>query len=256
MGSQSLRRRVDRKDETPARTATMSAVARVVQVRGAGRSMRATSRQGEVTTASIEARRRWARATWFAVATTSWSPFTLVNKLLPAGSSVRGLVLTLIPLAGVRGDKSPNEKPAATRRSTSRSSGTARNMAGHFRHGRCWHQLPTSFDPCSCVAGASDQCTVPRRGYVTLSDPVCHNGGLTGLMWTSGFWLDCTARPSCTLQFSATTSSSLGFSIQGNRLQGLSSSADVLGFLAPCSHTHRVRCRALQTLLGYSRSVW
>jgi hypothetical protein len=39
---------------------------------------------------------------WFGVATyLAWSPLTTINKLLPAGSMVRGVILTLIPLVGV-----------------------------------------------------------------------------------------------------------------------------------------------------------
>jgi O-Antigen ligase len=52
--------------------------------------------------AAEETRRLWARATWFGIATYfAWSPITTVNRLLPAGSTTRGLVLTVVPLIGV-----------------------------------------------------------------------------------------------------------------------------------------------------------
>lgn len=51
---------------------------------------------------SIEARRRWGTATWFGIATYfAWSPFKPVNHFLSAGSTTRGMVLTIIPLLGV-----------------------------------------------------------------------------------------------------------------------------------------------------------
>src|SRR5579863_10330544 len=51
---------------------------------------------------TLEAKRRWATAAWFGIATyQAWSPLTAINKLLPAGSTIRGLALTIIPLAGV-----------------------------------------------------------------------------------------------------------------------------------------------------------
>jgi hypothetical protein len=62
----------------------------------------ATPQAEPVNQAMLEAKRRWAIAAWFGVATyLAWSPLTVVNKLLPAGSSTRGVVLTLVPLVGV-----------------------------------------------------------------------------------------------------------------------------------------------------------
>lgn len=56
----------------------------------------------EVSKAAIETKRRWSRAAWIAAVTyVAWSPMTFVTKALPAGSTTRGVVLTLIPLMGV-----------------------------------------------------------------------------------------------------------------------------------------------------------
>jgi O-Antigen ligase len=69
--------------------------------RSASKRSRVETGRVRVKGAAEETRRRWARATWFGTATyVAWSPFTTVNKLLPAGTTTRGVVLTLIPLVG------------------------------------------------------------------------------------------------------------------------------------------------------------
>ena len=51
---------------------------------------------------AVETKRVWARATWFGIATYfAWSPIMQINRLLPNGSTTRGIVLTAIPLVGV-----------------------------------------------------------------------------------------------------------------------------------------------------------
>ena len=65
------------------------------------RAVRVIRRTREASDVATEARRRWGRATWFGVVTyVAWSPLTTVNKLLPAGSTTRGVVLTIIPVIG------------------------------------------------------------------------------------------------------------------------------------------------------------
>jgi hypothetical protein len=61
-----------------------------------------TSRKTEVSEDALKARLRWRTATWFGVVTfLAWSPVTTINRVLPAGSTIRGIALTVIPLVGV-----------------------------------------------------------------------------------------------------------------------------------------------------------
>jgi O-antigen/teichoic acid export membrane protein len=201
---------------------------------GAARRPRVTTVGAEVNEVAVGARRRWRTATWFGVATfLAWSPLTTVNKLLPAGSTTRGVVLTLIPLIGVL---AVLRLPSAQRRkpidalvgmlallvvwqaiSVERTAGTSTLL----------HVIP-SVALLVLAAAARGQIT----GMSAKDIRYAVTGVLPGLC--SLLILGWIAQYANLVPVLSTTASSLhlGFSVHGYRLQGLASGADPLGFLA------------------------
>ncbi len=181
---------------------------------------------------AIEARRRWGRATWFGVITyVAWSPFTTVNKLLPAGSTTRGVVLTIIPLIGAI---AVMRLPTSGQRklvdvvvallvilvvwqaiSVERGAGTAYLV----------HVIP-GLALLLLAASARSQVTEMsltdiRFAATGVLPPVCC---LLLLGWIAQF--------AHLVPVPSSAGSAIAFSIGGYRLQGLSSAADPLGFVA------------------------
>jgi O-Antigen ligase len=178
-----------------------------------------------------ETRRRWGRAVWFGIATYfAWSPFKPINDLLPAGSAVRGAVLTLIPLIGVA---AVLKLPTPGRRtrvdllvvllsalviwqavSVERTAG-----AGYLSH---------------VIPGvALLTLAVAARGPVTrmsLSDIRLAMGGV--LPPLCGFLILGWVAQYAHLVTSTALDSTIGFSIHGVRLQGLTTQPNNFGFLA------------------------
>ena len=198
------------------------------------RAVRVIRRTREASDVATEARRRWGRATWFGVVTyVAWSPLTTVNKLLPAGSTTRGVVLTIIPVIGAvavvrlptRGQRKLIDVVVGLLAilvvwqaiSVERSVGTAYLL----------HVIPSV---------ALLLLAVSARGQVTemsLTDirfaatgvlpPVCC---LLLLGWIAQF-----AHLVPVVPYNS-AESAIAFSIHGYRLQGLSAAADPLGFVA------------------------
>ena len=178
-----------------------------------------------------EARRRWGRAVWFGIATYfAWSPFKPINDLLPNGSAVRGAALTLIPLIGV---VAVLRLPSPERRarvdllvvllaalviwqtvSVERTAG-----AGYLTH---------------VIPGvALLTLAVVTRGTVSemsLSDIRFAVGGV--LPPLCGFLILGWVAQYAHLVASTALGSTIGFSINGLRLQGLTTQPNNFGFLA------------------------
>ena len=188
----------------------------------------------KVNEAAAGARRRWRRATWFGVATfLAWSPVTTVKKLLPAGSTTRGVVLTLIPLIGVL---AVLRLPYAGRRkpidllvgllallvvwqaiSVERTAGTSTLL----------HVIPAA--ALLVLAGAA-------RRQVTGMSATDIRYAVTGVLpgLCTLLILGWIVQYAHLVPVQSTTASSLhlSFSVHGYRLQGLASGPDPLGFLA------------------------
>ena len=188
----------------------------------------------KVSEAATRTRRRWSRATWFGVATfLAWSPVTTVNRLLPAGSTTRGVVLTLIPLIGVLavlrlpsgGRRKPLDLLAGLLAllvvwqaiSVERTAGTSTLL----------HVIPAA--ALLVLAGAA-------RGQVTEMSLTDIRYAVTGVLPGLCFllilgWIVQYAHL-VPVQSTSASSLHLSFSVHGYRLQGLASGSDPLGFLA------------------------
>lgn len=180
---------------------------------------------------SIEARRRWGRATWFGIATYfAWSPFKWVNHYLSAGSTTRGIVLTVIPLLGVLAVLRLPHKRRARRidllvmllvalvgwQAISVETSAGLNYLSHVVPGVALLGL-----------------AVVARGRVDGMSKSDVRFALTGVLpalcsflvlgWIAQF---------AHLVPSAAMQSAVGFSVHGYRLQGLTTQPNNLGFLA------------------------
>jgi O-Antigen ligase len=178
-----------------------------------------------------EARRRWGRAVWFGIATYfAWSPFKPINDLLPAGSAVRGAILTLIPLIGV---VAVLRLPTPERRarvdllvvllaalviwqavSVERTAGTS----------YLTHVIPGAALLLLAVATrgpVSEMSLTDIRFAVSgVLPPLC---GFLLLGWIAQY---------AHLVASTALDSTIGFSVNGLRLQGLTTQPNNFGFLA------------------------
>jgi O-Antigen ligase len=197
-------------------------------IRGPSLSNRANGASDAVT----EARRRWSRATWFGVVTYFlWSPFTTVNKLLPAGSTTRGVILTITPLLGAL---AVVKLPTRGRRnlidpvvgllaalvvwqaiSVERSAGTAYLL----------HVIPSVALLLLAVSARAQvrewSLTDIRFAATGVLPPLCC---LLILGWIAQF--------AHLVPIPSSAGSAIAFSIHGYRLQGLAAAAGPLGFLA------------------------
>ncbi len=187
-----------------------------------------------VNAAAIEARRRWRRATWFGIVTfIAWSPLTTVNKFLPAGSTTRGVTLTLIPLIGVL---------AVLRLPSDEQSNRADALIGLLALLVVWEAISVERN-----AGINTLLhVIPSAALLVLA--AAARGQVNGLSAKDIRYAVTGVLPGlCTLlilgwivqyanlvpvQSAAASSLHLGFSIHGYRLQGLASGPDPLGFLA------------------------
>jgi disulfide bond formation protein DsbB len=195
------------------------------------RAVTAGRRMNGVSAAATEARRRWGRATWFGIFTyLAWSPFTTVNKLLPAGSSTRGVVLTIIPLIGAvavarlpsRGQRKLADVVVGLLAtlvvlqaiSVEQSAGATYLL--HVIPGAALLLLAAS-----ARSQVTEMSLTDIRFAVTgVLPPVCC---LLLLGWI--------VQLAHLVPVPSSAGSAIAFSIEGNRLQGLSSAADPLGFV-------------------------
>ena|GEM_PF-6066455 len=195
---------------------------------------RVNSLEAEVNEAAVEARHRWRRATWFATATyLAWSPVTTVNRFLPAGTTTRGVVLTLIPLIGVL---AVLRLPSAGQRNRIDA------LIGVLALLVVWEAISVERN-----AGSSTLLhVIPSVALLVLAGAV--RGQVTGMSAKDIRYAVAGVLPGlCSLlilgwivQYAnlvpvqSTTASSLHliFSVHGYRLQGLASGSNPLGFLA------------------------
>jgi O-antigen ligase len=180
---------------------------------------------------SIEARRRWGRATWFGIATYfAWSPFKPVNHFLTAGSTTRGIVLTIIPLLGVL---------AVLRLPVKRRGRRIDLLVMLLVALVAWQAISVETSagigylshvvPGAALLGLAVVARGPVDG-MSVSDV---RSSLTGVLpalccFLVLGWIAQLAH----LVPSATMQSAVGFSIHGYRLQGLTTQPNNLGFLS------------------------
>ncbi len=149
----------------------------------------------ELEEAVAGARRRWETATWFGVATfIAWSPVTAVNRLLPAGSTTRGVVLTLIPLMGVLAVlRLPN---AAYRKPFDLLVGLLGVLV-------IWEAISVERTAGTVVASRDPSCRAlstssgsPRSGYGNVCNrhSICSHWCTARIVQSSYSWMDCSIR--------------------------------------------------------------
>jgi len=180
---------------------------------------------------SLEARRRWGRATWFGIATYfAWSPFKPVNHFLSAGSTTRGLVLTIIPLLGVLAVLRLPAKRRGRRIDlpvmllVALIGWEAISVETSVGLGSLSHGVPgVALLGLAVVArGPVDGLSVSdvRSALTGVLPALC---SFLALGWIAQF---------AHLVPSAAMQSAVGFSVHGYRLQGLTTQPNNLGFLA------------------------
>jgi len=185
-----------------------------------------------VSRAAIDTRRRWHRASWVATITYfAWSPVSTINKVLPNGSTTRGVVLTLIPLIGV---------VAVMRLPTLRARRSIDLVVVLLAALIVWqgisvetsaglkyflHVIPATALLLLAVVSRGDYSSLSLRDIRFAISGVLPS---LAFLLTAG-WI---AQYAKLVPVTGPTGSTLGLSIHGYRLQGLTSGPNLLGFLA------------------------
>jgi len=191
-----------------------------------------TARELQVSDAAFETRRRWRTASWFAVVTyIAWSPLSTISKVLPNGSTTRGVVLTLIPLIGVVVVmRLPRVRP---RRSIDLVvvllaalivwQGVSVETTAGLRY--FLHVFPATALLLLAVMSRGDYSPLSLREIRFAISGVLSS---LAFLLTAG-WI---AQYANLVPVTGPTGSTLGLSVHGYRLQGLTSGPNLLGFLA------------------------
>jgi hypothetical protein len=190
------------------------------------------ARELQVSDTAFETRRRWRTASWFAAVTYfAWSPVSTISKFLPNGSSTRGVVLTLIPLIGVVvvmrlpriGRRRSIDLVVVLLAALIVWQGVSVETTAGLQY--FLHVIPATALLLLAVVSRGDYSSLSLREIRFAISGVVPS---LAFLLTAG-WI---AQYANLVPVTGPTGSTIGLSVHGYRLQGLTSGPNLLGFLA------------------------